>query len=272
MKLTKKEVKEQQEILALIRSDKNLIGSEIDFIYENFNPGAIGDVSANGAFFTPYGLAQDVAVMVQARGHVLDLCGGVGMLSYRALDMDTYEKRIQSLTIIELNPEYIEIGKKLLPHANWVHGSVFDKELIESLLPKDGKFDTILSNPPFGKVLAKEKVDWLNYNNNRDLMCLEVALRYGKDAYFILPSGSVPFRYSGAPYYQENLSRELKRFIEVNKEFLFNMSCDGIDCSIYKDEWKNLNGISVEAVNVQIYPYYLESVEDSLLHKVQKVD
>jgi predicted RNA methylase len=267
LKLSRREVKEQQTLLELLKKEK-LSEEEIDNIYTEINPGILGDVTANGAFFTPYGLAQDVAVMNHARGHVLDLCGGIGMLSYRAWDMDTYEKRIRSLTIIELNPKYVEIGKKLLPQANWICGSVFDKQLLDSLAPDGGKWDTIISNPPFGKAIVKEKIEWLNYNSAADLMVLEVALRYGKDAYFILPSNSVPFRFSGAPYYQENIGRELTRFIKINKEFLFNMSCDGIDCSIYRDEWKNLNGISVEAVNVSIHPYYLDCIEDSLSGKL----
>lgn len=273
MKLTKKQLKkETQEILALLHSDKKLTGEEIDKIYEDLNPGGFGDVSANAAFFTPYYLAQDVAVMCQARGHVLDLCAGIGMLSYRTHQMDSYEHRIKSIACIELNPMPVEIGKKLLPQANWICGSVFDKTLIENVLKEKGidRFDSIESNPPFGKVLAKEKVDWLNYNNNRDLMVLEVVLRYGEDAYFILPSGSVPFRYSGERYRQHTEPRDLKSFVKLNKEFQFDMVCDGIDCAIFKDEWKNLNGISVEAVNIQIHPYYLCDANNSLYNRWYK--
>lgn len=40
--------------------------------------------------------------------------------------------------------------------------------------------------------------------------------------------------------------------MNIERGFDFNMTCDGIDCSIYREEWKSLNGISVEAVNVDI--------------------
>jgi hypothetical protein len=35
-------------------------------------------------------------------------------------------------------------------------------------------------------------------------MAIEIALRYAKHAMFILPSGSVPFQYSGRPYYEDD--------------------------------------------------------------------
>jgi hypothetical protein len=193
------------------------------------------------------------------------------MLSYRAKQMDTYTSKIKSMTCIELNPRFVEIGKKLLPEANWICSNVFDEQLWKDLtkdLP-DNKFDLMLSNPPFGN--HPVKCDWLNYNGVRDLMALELCLKYSTGGYFIMPTNSVSFRYSGERYYKDEpdrYSKKLLKFIKENKEHLFDMVCDGIDCSIYNDQWKNLNGIGVEAVNVAIYPYYSDCKEDNLYYKL----
>jgi len=57
----------------------------------------------------------------------------------------------------------------------------------------DKRFDLCISNPPFGNdQVDKSKYNWLNYQGHRDLMALEIALRYSKWGYFILPQQSVP--------------------------------------------------------------------------------
>jgi len=230
LKLTKAQLREQLPLIEILKKEV-LTYEEKEKIYESFNPGMIGDVSQSASFFTPYDLAQDLAVMVQVRGNVIDLAAGIGMLAYRVKEMDTYEHRIKSITCIEQNPEYI--------------------------------------NPPFGQ---GGKVDWLNYTGgHRDLQAVEVCLRYSKAGYFILPSGSVSFKYSGEQYYKDEpdrYSQKLKKFITDNKHINFDMICDGIDCGVHKEKWVNLNGISVEAVNVAMYPYYSDCKEDSLIHKL----
>jgi hypothetical protein len=43
------------------------------------------------------------------------------------------------------------------------------------------------------------------------------------------------------------------------------MSCDGIDCGVYSDGWKNLNGgIQVESAHIQIFPWSLDCEEDAI--------
>lgn len=275
-RLTKREIKDQRDLYNLAISGLSSQWWEreeqVDKIYENFHPSIIDNQTENGAFYTPYGLAQDCAVFTHRHGHIVDVCAGIGMMAYRVKQMDSYDKKIKSITCIELNPKAVEIGKKLLPEANWICGNVFDLDLWQSLtkdLP-DNRFDIMISNPPFGKDMNKRTAPFLNMSGERDLMVLELALRYAKGGYFILPSGSVPFKFSGERYYKNEPDRwmqRLKRFIKVNEEFKFNMVCDGIDTSIYKDDWKGLNGISVEAVDVQIYPWSLDYIEDALCNK-----
>jgi hypothetical protein len=51
------------------------------------------------------------------------------------------------------------------------------------------------------------------------------------------------------------------------------MACDGFDTSIYRDEWKiRPGGIGCEVVNIGIYPWSLDCVEDSITATNSKQD
>jgi predicted RNA methylase len=238
-------------------------------IYDEWNPAMIDSISVNGVYFTPAGLCRDVAAMAQVRGNVVDCCAGIGKMVWWANQYDYYHKRIKSITCIEINPDFVEIGKRLLPQANWVCGSIYDKSIWDKItkdLPNN-KFDDMLSNPPFGK--NGQKIEWLNYNGSRDLMAVELCLRYAKSGYFILPSGSVSFAYSGERYYKQRMSRDVEKFVKANKEFPFSMIADGIDTSIYEKNWQNLKGIRVEACNIAVHPFYSDWVEDTLIYQIE---
>src|SRR5687768_10160551 len=62
-----------------------------------------------------------------------------------------------------------------------------------------------LATPPYGAMPSNERknYEWLSYVGERELMALELCLCYSTDGYFVLPPGSVSFKFSGAQYYQE---------------------------------------------------------------------
>ena len=62
-KITKADLKTQKEIQELIKLERKLNEDEREFILENYNPSIDDSITERGAFFTPLGLAQDVAVM-----------------------------------------------------------------------------------------------------------------------------------------------------------------------------------------------------------------
>jgi predicted RNA methylase len=248
LKLSKRELKEQRELYNQLLTGTTFSSDFIDKVYEELNPAICGDnISENGTYWTPDGLAGDLSLFCNIGGHIVDICAGIGMLSYRLKCRDYHEKKIKSITAIEVNPHFVELGKKLLPDVNWICADVFDKNLWDKLVKDlpDKRFNLAVSNPPFGVDTNKKDYSWLNYHGHRDLMAVELALKYSKHAYYILPSSSVPFRYSGAPWHEDNperYSQKLKKFIKENKEYKFSMVCDGIDTTIYKDQWKNLPG------------------------------
>ncbi len=264
MKIPKRELKRQNELLELLKKE-SLTREEIEIIYEEFNPGMISEVGSAGAFFTPLGLARDCALFTPRSGHIVDVCAGIGVLSRALFDYDSYDKKIKSITCIEINPKYVEIGRKLCPRAKWICSDAFDQDLWKELTKdlKDNRFDSCVSNPPFGRIKSLHQSDWLSYQGNKDLEVLELCLRFAKNGYFILPVGSSPFKFSGELFYKEQMGRELKRFIK-GQTMPFTMTADGIDCDVHKDGWKNLNGIKVEAVNIDIYPWSLTEKDDSM--------
>src|SRR5262249_47611369 len=61
---------------------------------------------------------------------------------------DAFFRRGTQLEIvcIEQNPDYVTVGKKVLPEATWICANVLD--LPASL----GRFDCAIANPPFGRI------------------------------------------------------------------------------------------------------------------------
>lgn len=68
--------------------------------------------------FTPWGLAADFTIdAVSSGAEVIDLCAGIGILSYFLHHRARYAYDCPDLTCVELNPRYVEIGRRLLPEA-----------------------------------------------------------------------------------------------------------------------------------------------------------
>jgi len=235
MKLSKDQIKRHNQAVDYLNKDELTFDEKL-FVFENWNEGATNINSSAGAFFTPWGLARDFSIELWDNAKTVDLCAGIGMLSFVAY----HYKSCTDITCVEINQQYIEVGKKMLPEAKWIQGSVMDKNLIESL----GNFKQAISNPPFGNIKHNEKVDgWLQYTGQKfDLKTIEVASKISENGLFILPQMSTPFRYSGSRDGTildiENLPNGLKSFVEkTGIQFEFNC---GIDTSFYLDDWKGV--------------------------------
>ncbi|MCC8409897.1 hypothetical protein LJ707_13245 [Mucilaginibacter sp. UR6-1] len=169
------------------------------------------------------------------------------MLSFVAY----HYRNCKDITCVELNPTYYEVGKKLLPEANWINDSIFNY--------KDfGLFKQAISNPPFGKIktgLDKNLQSELKYKGAEfDLITVEIAFKIADYGCFILPQQSTPFKYSGSEFYMDlretgkgynpyglTVPNKVQKFIkETGLDYMFNI---GIDTSIYKDSWKGVSPI-----------------------------
>lgn len=192
-KLTKVQTKLHEQAMGLVRSNERLTFDDRFFILKNYNPMATNNVTSTGAFFTPLELAREFDIFARPEGSLVDLCAGIGTLAfsiyYYSL-MSGGSRRgwltqdIERITCVELNPEYVEVGKRVLPEANWVEGSVLDERLISDI----GTFDAAISNPPFGNIQGE--ADWLNYQGSQfQLKVIEIANRIAGAGTFIIPPG-----------------------------------------------------------------------------------
>lgn len=240
MKLTKEQAKNHQKCQDILSQDRLSYDDKL-FVLEYFHEGANNVNSSAGAFFTPYGLARDFGLEIWNKRKIIDLCAGIGMLSFVAF----HEYAVMDITCLEVNPEYLAVGKKILPEANWVLGSVTDKKLIESL----GHFGQAISNPPFGNIKADSpEKGWLKYTSaNFEYKVIEIASKIADKGIFILPQESTPFKYSGQTYMKENNSNKYEQFkSKTGLTFEFNV---GIDTGVYRNEWKGVSPMC-EIINV----------------------
>jgi predicted RNA methylase len=249
MKLSKAEQKLQREVKALLDSDKTLTFEELEYIYENFNPGSISDVTVHSAYFTPLDMAYDFALFAGRHGVCVDMCAGIGILTFCAQVRDTYHGNITKQICIERNPEYLRIGRRLLPNVEWILGDMFDQSIWNDIIKRHGPIDCIVSNPPFGKV-SKTDCDrsWLKYQGaDLDIASIEIALKHATYVDMILPTGSVPFKMK--PYYQKVENRKIEK-LKSDTGLNILMQNPGIDTSVY-GQFKNTK-IQVECVEISV--------------------
>lgn len=243
-KLTKAQTKAHNEAVKILTKDK-LSNDEIEFVYENWNEGAERSVSEIGAFFTPVDFACDFSLEVGS-GKIIDLCAGIGVLSHFVSQRQFYSEVKAEITCVEQNYKFVEIGKKLLPHARWIHADVLDyRELLENEL-KGEKFDYAISNPPFGKI--KRTGNAPRYSGGEfEFHVMDIAAELADYGAFIVPQQSANFSYSGKRFF-ENL--KTGRGVDFGDQTGWNMTAGvGIDTSVHANDWKNTR-IVCEVVNI----------------------
>lgn len=228
-KLTKAQAKAHTQACDLIHSDTPLNDDQKEFILNNWNEAATSLNTNSGAHFTPLDMASDVALEVCSDSTLLDLCAGIGVLGLSAV----WRGRVKEsdLTLIEYDPAYITVGKRLLPNANWIQADAFTLPDLNL-----GRFDTIISNPPFGSQVKISKKPPRYTGAEFDLAIIDLAADYTDHGVFILPANHSPFLYSGQRYFRPNPATKIKKFMEQTGH---QLDCGlGIDTSIYRDDWK----------------------------------
>lgn len=255
MKLSKQQVAAHEEAEGYLRQDV-LKHSERLFVFEHWQEGATNVNSKIGAFFTPYDLAVDFSMEI-THNCIIDLCAGIGVLSFVAY----HHMGFTDITCVEYNPQYYEIGKKLLPEANWIHGNIFDPKLVDGLSRL--AFDQAISNPPFGKIKTGGKCDFLKYTGSEfEFRAIEVAARISRKGTFILPQMSTPYKYSGEHGMSTNESRKYDKFSkQTGLEFEFNA---GLDTSVHINDWKGVAPMC-EIINCDFEDYKTPDTEKEQL-------
>lgn len=259
-KITRKQTQLHDEAMALINLDRELTMKEIEMVFRQYNPMAEHNVGKGAIFFTPVGVAWELAVFCQPKGHIIDLCAGIGVLSYTVLHHDyggwtgrsPLRGDIKRLVAIENNPEFVEIGKRLLPEVEWYCSSVFDLDFLTSL----GEFNCAISNPPYGNIPSKSRAKWLKVKGPAQWLVMEVALRMCySGGMFIVPENDSDYSYRIEPlqprgpvpswtrnimsnqYLDKKTSRE--KYLEPHFPGV-TMTPASVDISGYDNEWQGV--------------------------------
>jgi len=232
-KLTKAEAKAHASAIELLAKD-SLTEDDCEFVFRNWNEGANHVNGAAGAFFTPYDMAFDFAFDVGGT-RIIDLCAGIGMLSYAVFYRAKWGhfERAADVTCIERNPDYIAVGKKLLPEATWICADVLD------VLDMDlGHFDYAISNPPFGNIKRTRNAPRYT-GKDFEFHVIDIAAHLADYGVFIVPQMSAGFKYSGQRNYSRDTEGKAVKFQQmIDAEF--HAGC-GVDTAFYRDAWKGVS-------------------------------
>lgn len=199
-KLTKAQSRAHDAACALLESGRPLKEEEIVQIIDSWHEGAVHANTKASAHFTPFDLARHAALEVNGRS-VLDLCAGIGTLSV-AVQLMTCPGDDVHFTMVEINPDYAKVAQRLMPDAEIIVGSMYDRGLIEEL--RSRQFDTCISNPPFGNFSKSPGSQPPRYRGGEaHYDCIDIASDLADSGVFILPQSAVPFRYSGQQGYEK---------------------------------------------------------------------
>lgn len=231
-KLTKAEAKAHKQACELLMKDR-LTEDDKEFVYRNWHEGAAHVNSSAGAFFTPFEMAFDVAIDIYGT-HIIDLCAGIGILSYAAWCRSAWGKRRARITCIERNPDYVAVGKKLLPEATWICADVLD--ILDMGL---GRFECAVSNPPFGGVQREGRQSPGYSGTAFEYHVIDIASRLADHGTFIVPQMSAGFRYSGARNFERDKEGKAVEF-QKGSGLHFDIGC-GVDTEFYRKSWKGVS-------------------------------
>ncbi|WP_419058953.1 methyltransferase [Kluyvera georgiana] len=232
-RVTKKESANHNKVMELVHSDRQLTQDDKEFIFNNYRGDGIG---ATGAFFTPEFLAWDFILDAGCSGDCIELCAGIGRLSY----YQYLRNNPTHITCVELNPEYVLIGKRVLPEAEWITADALQ-------YTPERFYRVAYGNPPFGKINTSQAYTGRYTGSEFEYKIIEHASTFASYGAWIVPQGSAGFVYSGAQYYDRRESSKYQKFVKDTGYELHPGV--GIDTSIYKDEW---NGTKVICESVLI--------------------
>jgi hypothetical protein len=233
-KLTKEQAKQHAAATDLLRKDK-LTDDEREFVLRNWREDAHHMNGVAGAFFTPLDLALDFTIEVQGR-RIIDLCAGIGCLALACHWRNGWSEPPREIVCIEKNPDYVAVGRKLLPEATWICADVFE---LPFMAPELGRFDTAISNPPFGAIKRQSRKAPRYAGKAFEYHVIDLASDVAEYGTFIIPQNSAPFRYSGRPCFEQYEGDEYKRFRAATGIEL-TPNC-GMDCNHHAEGWRGVS-------------------------------
>ncbi|MDH6222840.1 methyltransferase [Streptomyces pseudovenezuelae] len=189
-KLSKEQAQKHKKACELVAEERNLTEEEREFVLDHYHESANTVRALDGAFFTPAELAGQLHLVIPG-DRIIDLCAGIGRLAWHARDFSN--RRWENLppreiVCVEKHPEYVRVGRRILPEATWICADVLDVPGMNL-----GPFDCAISNPPFGRI--KRSANAPGYRGPLfEFHVIAVAETLARRGAFIIPRESAPFR------------------------------------------------------------------------------
>lgn len=197
-KLTKAQIVAHERAAALLASTGRLTSDDVVQVIQDWHEGANHANTRASAIFSSFDLARHAALEVEGQ-RVLDLCAGIGTLAV-AVAYASARPEGHGITLVELNPDYAAVARRLLPEAEVIVGSMYDRGLTEEL--RSRRFDVVVSNPPFGSFSKNPSMKGPRYHGGEaHYDAIDIASDLADSGVFILPQTAVPFTYSGRQTY-----------------------------------------------------------------------
>ncbi|RPK32669.1 hypothetical protein EES39_38370 [Streptomyces sp. ADI92-24] len=230
-KMTNEQATQHRKAQDLIELDRDLTPTEREFVLDNLMEE--GTARLDGAFFTPGGLAVDMVIEAFGKDRVIDLCAGIGRLAWTAMHYLRPHGAAREIVCIEKNPEYVRVGRKVVPEATWICADVFDVPNMDL----GGMFDVALANPPYGKV-ARGGRKAPRYTGSRfEYHVIDIAAEVARHGVFLIPQEMAPFRASGVQYFEQVRGDQYEQF-ERQTGITLEEGCS-CNTSQYIDEWRD---------------------------------
>ncbi|MFB6670759.1 methyltransferase [Streptomyces parvus] len=230
-KMTTEKATQHRKAQGLVELDRELTPTEREFVLDNLLEE--GTARLDGAFFTPGGLAVDMVIEAFGSGRVIDLCAGIGRLAWTARHYLGSHGAAREIVCVEKNPEYVRVGRKILPEATWILGDVFDVPNMDL----GGPFDAALANPPYGAVARGGRTAPRYTGSQFEYHVIDIAAEVARHGVFLVPQKSAPFRISGHTNFERVQEARYERF-ERQTGITLEQGCSG-DTSRYIDEWRD---------------------------------
>lgn len=229
-KLTKPQLAAHRAAVALLESGQPLTLNQCQQVLDDWHEGAGGDQTASSAYFTPSDMASDLRFDTPSYGALVDLCAGTGRLAFYAGGQCAWEPRQYSrLVCVERNPAYVAIGRRVLPHAEWICGDALDPAVIRQI----GTVDAAILNPPFGTTTRSDFAAPRYSGGQLDLALCDLASTLAPHCWAILPQSRARWDYRGdwqkskwADQFQAATGLDFWRFSNVDPQY-------------YRDQWRS---------------------------------
>lgn len=245
-KLTREQERLHAQACQLIEQPGDLDEDQRRFVLNHWQESSTNSSASDRAFFTPEGLARDMSIEVGGN-RIIDLAAGIGRLAHHNRDLwARWPHPAPEMVCVERNPEYVRVGRKVVPEATWICADVLD---LPDMLDELGTFDCALANPPFGPLPRRRDAPGGYTGRRFEYHVIALASLFARRGVFIIPQVAAPFHYSGRQgYLSDQGDAEYHKFVAATGIQL-DGNC-GIDTAYYDEDWHSLKAPRVEIVTV----------------------